>query len=197
MRAQTAADAPTRAAEAWRLALMPGALDELPRPLVGAVQGNAFGGGVGLMAVCDTVLAAEHGRFVLTVIWLWLIPATIGPCVIARMDAAQDEARAYLACAPGGVAEARAQARRLGLAIDEAIIGETIAALVRRWESDWAKAGIGAFSPVKSLPGPATGSTSGQSGQAISRSRPERHRAPAHARRSSFLTRHHRIAPRS
>ena len=60
----------------------------LPKPLIGRVQGNAFGGGVGLMAVCDVAIAAAGARFGLTETRLGLIPATIGPYVVARMGAA-------------------------------------------------------------------------------------------------------------
>ena len=181
MQAQIAADGATRAVEARKLAMMLQAFNTLPKPLIGAVQGNAFGGGVGLMAVCDTVFAADHARFALTETRLGLIPATIGPYVIARMgeararrifmsgrlfDAAEacdlglvartvaaahllgvarEEAQAYLACAPGAVAEAKALARRLGPVIDAATIDATIEALVARWESAEAQAGIAAF----------------------------------------------------
>jgi methylglutaconyl-CoA hydratase len=85
MREQMGMDRETRSAEARRLAEMLGALDALPKPLIGAVQGNAFGGGVGLCCVCDVTLAADHAQFGLTETRLGLIPATIGPYVIARM----------------------------------------------------------------------------------------------------------------
>lgn len=85
MRDQTAMDAETRANEARRLANMLGALNTLPKPLIGAVQGNAFGGGVGLACVCDVVVGVESAKFGLTETRLGLIPATIGPYVLARM----------------------------------------------------------------------------------------------------------------
>lgn len=85
MRAQFAADRATRMAEAGRLATMLDALNRLGKPLIGRVQGAAYGGGVGLMAVCDAVVAAEDARFGLTETRLGLIPATIAPYVIARM----------------------------------------------------------------------------------------------------------------
>ena len=72
-------------AEARKLAMMLKALNELPKPLIGRVQGQAFGGGIGLMSVCDTVVAVETARFGLTEVRLGLIPATISPYVLARM----------------------------------------------------------------------------------------------------------------
>ncbi len=88
MEAQMAADADSRSAEARKLAEMLEALNSLPKPLVGRVHGNAFGGGVGLACVCDVSVGATGARFGFTETKLGLIPATIGPHVIARMGAA-------------------------------------------------------------------------------------------------------------
>ncbi|MEM8980769.1 MAG: crotonase/enoyl-CoA hydratase family protein [Pseudomonadota bacterium] len=85
MRAQFEADRATKAREARALAEMLFAMNALPQPLIGAVQGNAFGGGLGLMCVCDTVVSIESAKFGLTETKLGLIPATIGPYVLARM----------------------------------------------------------------------------------------------------------------
>jgi methylglutaconyl-CoA hydratase len=85
MRDQIHADAETRRAAARALALMLQALNTLPKPLIGRVQGNAFGGGVGLISVCDLAIAVPQARLGLTETRLGLIPATIGPYVIARM----------------------------------------------------------------------------------------------------------------
>jgi methylglutaconyl-CoA hydratase len=85
MRAQFDADRAGRMAEARRLALMLNALNTLPKPVIARVQGPAYGGGVGMMAVADVVIAAESARFGLTETRLGLIPATISPYVIARM----------------------------------------------------------------------------------------------------------------
>ena len=85
MRAQMAMDAATRSVEARKLATMLGALNSLPKPLIGALQGNAFGGGVGLACICDVAIGVETMRLGLTETRLGLIPATIGPYVIARM----------------------------------------------------------------------------------------------------------------
>ncbi|MFN3663939.1 crotonase/enoyl-CoA hydratase family protein [Yoonia sp.] len=89
MRDQMAGDDAQRRAAAGSLAGMLQALNTLPQPLIGRIHGNAFGGGVGLACVCDVAIAAKGARFGLTETRLGLIPATIGPYVIARMGAAR------------------------------------------------------------------------------------------------------------
>lgn len=62
------------------------------------------------------------------------------------LDAAiEAEVVPYLSCAPGAVAAAKALTRRMGPQIDEALIAETIQALVERWESPESAEGIAAF----------------------------------------------------
>lgn len=85
MRQQMQSDRQTRMAEARKLATMLGALNALPQPLIGAIHGSAFGGGVGMACVCDLVLATPGTLFGLTETRLGIIPATIGPYVLARM----------------------------------------------------------------------------------------------------------------
>jgi len=85
MRAQITATSATRAASAHKLAGMLGAINGLSKPVIAAVQGAAFGGGVGLACVADKVIASDAATFGLTETKLGLIPATIGPYVIARM----------------------------------------------------------------------------------------------------------------
>ena len=178
MRAQMDASAEERAEGARALAGMLGALDALPVPLIGRVHGDAFGGGVGLACVCDVAVAAPGARFGLTETRLGLIPATIGPYVVARLgplarrvfmaprlmdareaaalgivarvaedlDAAVEaEVHPYLQAAPGAVAAAKALARRLAGAPGEAEVEASVAALVARWETEEARAGIAAF----------------------------------------------------
>lgn len=89
MRAQMEADAETRFAEARKLAEMLFALNTLQKPLIGRLQGNAFGGGVGLAAVCDVAIGADTVTMGLTETRLGLIPATIGPYVAARIGEAK------------------------------------------------------------------------------------------------------------
>ncbi len=86
MRAQAAQDRAGKITEARLLANMLAGLNALPKPLIGRVEGNAYGGGIGMMAVCDIVVAVKATRFALTETKLGLIPATIGPFVLRRLS---------------------------------------------------------------------------------------------------------------
>ena len=79
--------------DARALAEMLRRLNTLPKPTVALVQGAAFGGGVGLMAACDMVVAVRGAEFSLSEIKLGLIPATISPYVIAAIG--ERQARRY------------------------------------------------------------------------------------------------------
>ncbi len=88
MRDQMAGDEAMKRAAASSIAGMLGAINTLPQPVIGRVHGNAFGGGVGMACVCDVAIAADHVKFGLTETKLGLIPATIGPYVLARLGEA-------------------------------------------------------------------------------------------------------------
>jgi methylglutaconyl-CoA hydratase len=77
-----------RSGEARALAAMLQALDELPQFVVGLVHGAAYGGGVGLAAVCDVVISGPEARFALSETRLGLIPATIVPYLVRKIGAA-------------------------------------------------------------------------------------------------------------
>lgn len=86
MQEQFDADPDERIKEATRVATMLQHLDKLPKLLIAIIEGSAFGGGVGLAAVCDIVLATPETKFALTETRLGLIPATIAPFLIRRID---------------------------------------------------------------------------------------------------------------
>lgn len=70
-----------------RLANMFAVMNECPKPVIGAIHGAAIGGGVGLVSVCDVAIAVADTQFSLSEVRLGIIPACIGPFVIAKIGA--------------------------------------------------------------------------------------------------------------
>ena len=108
MQDQMAGDAEMRRAAAGSIASMLGAINTLPQPVIGRVQGNAFGGGVGVISVCDVAVGADSVKLGLTETRLGLIPATIGPYVWARLGVARARAWAGATSIPIRLASASA-----------------------------------------------------------------------------------------
>lgn len=67
------------------LAVLLARLDAFPRLVIGRIQGPAYGGGVGMISVCDVVVASEAAQVALTEVRLGLVPATISPYVAAKL----------------------------------------------------------------------------------------------------------------
>ncbi len=60
-------------------------LNALPKPLIGRINGSAFGGGLGLISICDMAIGLADSKFRLSEVTLGLIPATISPYVVAKI----------------------------------------------------------------------------------------------------------------
>jgi methylglutaconyl-CoA hydratase len=75
------------AADARAMAHMYRALDECPRPVVAKVRGAALGGGSGLVACCDVVVAADGTTFGFTEVRLGIVPANISTFVLPKIGA--------------------------------------------------------------------------------------------------------------
>ncbi len=97
-------------ADAMRLATMLRTIYECPKPVIARVHGDAYAGGVGLVAACDISVASLNANFCLSETKLGLIPATIGPYVLRAMNA--NIARRYFLTAEKFNA---AEAFRIGL----------------------------------------------------------------------------------
>lgn len=72
-------------ADALRLRAMLDAIDGCPAPVVAAVQGHALGGGAGLVACCDIVVAATDAQFAFSEVKLGIVPAVISPFALAKI----------------------------------------------------------------------------------------------------------------
>ena len=71
--------------DARRLETMLEAVDSCPVPVIGRIQGAAMGGGAGLAACCDIVIAEPTARFAFSEVKLGLIPGTIAPFVVGKI----------------------------------------------------------------------------------------------------------------
>jgi methylglutaconyl-CoA hydratase len=73
--------------DARRLRKMLETIDSCPAPVIARVQGHALGGGCGLVACCDIVVAAPDTRFAFSEVKLGIIPAVISPFALAKIGA--------------------------------------------------------------------------------------------------------------
>ena len=97
-------------ADALKVARMFHAVHSCSRPVIARVQGDAYGGGVGLAAACDIVIASDQVNFGLSEVRLGIVAATISPHLVRAMGARQ--AARYMLTAEKFSA---AQAKVLGL----------------------------------------------------------------------------------
>jgi methylglutaconyl-CoA hydratase len=72
-------------ADALRLRAMLDAIDGCPAPVVARVQGHALGGGCGLVACCDVVVAEPSAIFAFSEVKLGIVPAVISPFALAKI----------------------------------------------------------------------------------------------------------------
>lgn len=80
-------------------------LDELDRPVIARVNGNVFGGGVGLVACADIAIASSAAKFALTEVRLGIVPAVISPYVVAAIGS-RNARRLFLTATPFDATEA-------------------------------------------------------------------------------------------
>jgi methylglutaconyl-CoA hydratase len=70
--------------DAERLLAMFRAIHDCPCPVIGCIQGSAYGGGIGLIAACDITVAAADATFAFSEVRLGLVPALIAPFVLTK-----------------------------------------------------------------------------------------------------------------
>jgi methylglutaconyl-CoA hydratase len=131
--------------EASRFAKLLYRLHGYPKPVVARVHGPAFAGGMGLVAACDLVAAAEEAEFSLPETRIGLVPAMIGPYLVRAMGAAQ--ARRYMLT---GERLAAAEAKRIGF-VHECVPGGELDAAVERLCARLAQGGPEALARTKKL----------------------------------------------
>jgi len=72
-------------ADSLELAHLMREIYDLPKPVVGRINGPAIGGGTGLVAVCDVAVASEQAVFSFSEVKIGLVPACISPYVLKRV----------------------------------------------------------------------------------------------------------------
>jgi methylglutaconyl-CoA hydratase len=129
MRASLALSVEENEADARRLAEMFAAIDACPAPVLARVHGAALGGGMGLCAVADIVLATADATFAFSETKLGILPATIAPFVLGKIG--ESAARALF---PTGQRFDAERARAIGLVhevmADEAALDARVGALI-------------------------------------------------------------------
>jgi methylglutaconyl-CoA hydratase len=131
--------------DARAMAEMFHALDTLPLPVVGRVQGAALGGGAGLAAVCDITVAAEDAVFGFTEAKLGILPAVISPFVVAKIG--QSAARELFLTAERFTA---ARAREINL-VHRVVDADDLDTTIDRLAQELLSSGPGAIAGAKRL----------------------------------------------
>jgi methylglutaconyl-CoA hydratase len=73
-------------ADAEKLANMLLTAYKCPKPIIGKITGSAYGGGLGLISICDMAVAIDTAKFCFSEVKLGLIPAIISPFVLEKMN---------------------------------------------------------------------------------------------------------------
>jgi len=134
-----------RLAEASKLALWLGELDQLSKPVIGRINGPAYGGGLGLVSICDVAIAHPGVKFCLSEASLGLMPSMISPYVVAKMGLSN--ARSVFL--NSRVFDAN-EARGLGL-VHEVVTEDQLDAAVERQVKLFLRCAPGAIAATKKL----------------------------------------------
>jgi len=101
-----------------------------PKPIVGRINGAAFGGGVGLVSLCDISIAVERAIFAFSEVNLGIMPAVISPYVIPKIGMSQatryfitgERFNAEIALKIGLIHEITPSSRELDQKLEEIIV---------------------------------------------------------------------------
>jgi methylglutaconyl-CoA hydratase len=145
MRASLDLSAEENLRDAERMSEMFRAIDRCPKPVIGRVHGAALGGGAGLTAVCDVVVASDESVFGFTETKLGIIPAVISPFVLAKIG--MSAARALFLSGERFDAQ---RAQQIGL-VHYIVPFEQLEARIEALEIEFATAAPGAIGAAKRL----------------------------------------------
>ncbi len=120
-------------ADSLELALLMREAYELPKPLIGRINGPAIGGGTGLVAVCDIAVAAESAVFSFSEVKIGLVPAVISPYVLKRVG--ERFAREYFLTGKRLSADEAAACGLVNVAVPDGELDARVAAYVSELSS--------------------------------------------------------------
>ena len=120
-------------------------LDTIPVPLIGRVQGAALGGGSGLAAICDVVVAESSAVFGFTETTLGIVPAMISPYVVRKIGSS-----AARALCLSGVRFPASHALAIGL-VQQVVPARQLDAAVSQQVDQFARAAPSAVAATKRL----------------------------------------------
>lgn len=132
--------------DAKRLAKMFSVINECDVPIIGRINGHALGGGVGLVSVCDYVVAVEDALMGFTEVRLGLIPAVISPYCISKVG--ESNARAWMI---SGDRFNGAQAKAMGLVHETVVLSADLDAKIEEVKKKFLAAGPIAAKEAKKL----------------------------------------------
>ena len=145
MQAQAGASEADNVAHAEKLALLLRSLDSFPKPTLARVNGDGYGGALGLIAACDIVVVDARAKFAFTEVRLGIIPAVVSPFVLGKIS--ESAARRYFLTAETLSAAAL---KELGLA-HEVVAADLLDATCARLIDAILKGAPGAQAAAKQL----------------------------------------------
>jgi len=145
MQAQAGASEADNVAHAEKLARLLGSLDSFPKPTLARVNGDGYGGALGLIAACDIVVVDAGAKFAFTEVRLGIIPAVVSPVVLGKIS--ESAARRYFLTAETLSAAAL---KEIGLA-HEVVAADLLDATCARLADAILKGAPGAQTAAKQL----------------------------------------------
>ena len=146
MRASAGRTYDDNVADALTLGAMFRTLWDLPQPVIGRINGSAFGGGAGLVAVCDVAITVPDAMFGFPEVRLGLVPAVVSPYVVRRIG--PGPARALFVT---GERIDAAHAARVGL-VQRVVADSDLDAAVEQVVAACLRGGPAAIAVAKRLP---------------------------------------------
>jgi methylglutaconyl-CoA hydratase len=131
--------------DATAMSAMFAAIDALPLAVLGRIHGAALGGGAGLAAVCDIVVADDQALFGFTETRLGILPAVISPFALAKIG--RSAARELFLT---GARFSAARAKEIGL-VHACVPAAELDATVARYVDELLSAGPDAVAAAKAL----------------------------------------------